>query len=204
MDLEDIKNELFIELGFARAIRQANALLAELQRAYKNDKRFWLKVLAITHKLNKESDEALPRIYEDYKSGKINKAQVLLQAQIIGDPRSAPDLRGLHRKKQIPPFQELLKEYNEICGRLRSKIKRFYRNPVAKEKDLQWVFEASGLNPSKGLVRKWVSVSLNKSNIALNVLADKYKASPSTIKKNVTMGRTAALLGLTPSSAKER
>ena len=201
LNLDDFKKEYELELSHWSLLGSANALFDELQRAYNNNERFTLKIRAIFTKLNKEYDEWLPRIYEAYKRGEITKGQPLLKFQ--RPPLRAPDLRGLHRRKQIPPSQELLKEYNEVRGTLRSKMKRAYRNRAAKIIRVREVlFEALKLNLPEGELKKCVSHS--PSDIALQALAYKHKVSASTIKKALAMGKATALvqgmLTLTPLS----
>ena len=180
MNLKNRLNHAYNQLLF-------QAILAELNKAY-GQKRFISKYMAIASRVRKEYEKLLPHVFEIYQKEGIDMA--LSEIALIGYSFTSPDLRG--RRKILLPAMKVKAEYDRVYSTLKEKIKRKYRNPNVKRKDLvELLAEVLDLNDTllDKPTEKWVNLSLNRHEIALNAIALKYGVSPKAIKNAITQGR---------------
>jgi len=183
VNLEEFKKKHKKEINHYLIGLLLNALTIELQKLC-GEERFLKKIEAIVKKINTQFNEDLPLIFEAVK--KTDLQNVLNEIEDIGLFFDSPDLRGLHRRKQIPSSKVLLKEYDEVHKKLKGRIKRRYRNLIVKGKDLKSVLSKilnlDDPNLTK-CIEQWIDRNLPLSEIAGNTLGLKYGVSASKIKK---------------------
>jgi len=182
-DLEKFKKKYKDKLSSLYNYILLLAVLGELEKAY-GQRRAIFKWKAIAEKIRELYEGALAKHYK----GGIDKT--LNEIGTIGLSFSYPDNRGLFRRRIRYLPKELRNEYHELHETLNKKLRRRYRNPVARELNLANIltetFNLSCVGGNgdslKGHIGKWVDLKLSHSEIALEALALKYKVSKRTIK----------------------
>lgn len=179
--LEEFKRKHEDKLRLAYTQNLLEAVLSELKRAY-DDWRAVRKWMAIANETRRLYEEILSKHYKEGIDETLNEIGK------IGLYFKYSDLRGLHRKRELPQ-RRLSEEYNELHKSLKEKIKRRYRNPlVAKKKHLE---SALGMtlnldNPHlTNHIKQWIDRDLHLSEIAWSALGLKYGVSASKIKKDL-------------------
>jgi len=181
VNLEEFKRKHKKEIDHYLIGSLLNALTIELQKIW-GEKRFLGKIEAIVKKINTQFNKDLPLIFEAVNEKGLQ--DVLNEIEDIGLFFDSPDLRGLHRRKQIPSSKILLKEYDELHKRLKGHIKRKYINLNTKKVTLKNILDKFLNSDNPQLIRHiecWMNLPL--SEIAMSALGLKYGVSASKIKK---------------------